>query len=230
MAVVHRLTSRDRIGQCGGTIVSSRWVLTAGHCAADFPRKFLVVFGINDKSGIKYDFVVGPGVSMITTNVVIHPEYSASINDIALLYMPRDIPFSSSIQPIKLAGYAYESFADKTAFVIGWGKDKMFNSDTRRLKYATLPIISNSQCKQYWQISNAHICTAPGLGKDACQGDSGGPLVVVENGQDIQVGIVSYGDAYCPSNFPGAFTRVSSFKRWIESVTSSENSFQTAGY
>jgi len=50
------------------------------------------------------------------------------------------------------------------------------------------------------------------------QGDSGGPLVVVENGQDIQVGIVSYGDAFCPSGRPGVYTRVSSYIQWMNSV------------
>lgn len=59
------------------------------------PTKIFVVFGIIDKSGIGYDSLQGLGVSMITTQAVVHPQYSESRNDIALLYMPQDIPFSS---------------------------------------------------------------------------------------------------------------------------------------
>jgi hypothetical protein len=54
------------------------------------PQRFLVVFGIIDKSNI------GQGVSMMPSRVIIHQHYVKSLNDIALLYMPRDIPFSGT--------------------------------------------------------------------------------------------------------------------------------------
>jgi len=97
MAVVHRLLGYRIVEPCSGTIVSRRWVLTAGHCVIDYtPRRFFVVFGVIDKSNINYNFLRGPGVSMIVTQVFIHPYYNKlSENDIALLYMPQDIPFSS---------------------------------------------------------------------------------------------------------------------------------------
>lgn len=50
------------------------------------------------------------------------------------------------------------------------------------------------------------------------QGDSGGPLTITEDGEDIQVGITSYGNKQCPSDIPRVFTRVSSFVDWIHNV------------
>lgn len=221
MAAVHQLMRNGMISQCGGTIISSRWVLTAGHCVTSGSNQFLVVFGICNKTGINYNFYNGPGVAMLTNKAILHPNYQTILNDIALLYMPRDIPFRDSIQPIKLAGYNYmkTSFTDKTGAAIGWGKDGPSGSGTKRLKYAFLPIISNKECSLYWSVTEKHICSSAAYHQDACQGDSGGPLIVFKNNVPLQVGIVSYGDGYCPSNKPGVFTRVTRFIDWIEQVT-----------
>ncbi|XP_078047567.1 chymotrypsin-2-like [Augochlora pura] len=222
MAVVHRLMGKGYISQCGGTIVTQRWVLTAGHCVAEEPRKFFVLFGVNDKSGMGYNFYQGPGISMMTEIGALHPDYQPSINDVGLLYMPQDIPFGRSIQPIRLPGYndMYNDFAGKFGIVVGWGKDKSTGVGTSSLKYATLPIISNSECSMSWAVtSNKHVCTAAGYGQDACQGDSGGPLIVYKNYVPVQIGIVSYGDANCPSNRPGVFSRVTGYMDWIQQIT-----------
>lgn len=55
------------------------------------------------------------------------------------------------------------------ARVIGWGIDGDGNEPTNELKYATIPFISNEECKQYWKINKDHVCTAGGYGEDACQ-------------------------------------------------------------
>ncbi|XP_025153402.1 chymotrypsin-like protease CTRL-1 [Harpegnathos saltator] len=220
MAVVHRLIDGRRVAQCAGTIISERWVLTAGHCVAKRPRRFFVVFGIVDKSGIGYDVNRGPGVAMMTTWAVVHPKYFFSKNDIGLLHMPRDIEFSDKIQPIRLAGPKENRIsADTTAYVVGWGRDGFSRTGVKKLKYTLMPLISKRKCTEYWRVDHRNICTMPGLGKNACQGDSGGPLFMMKNNQPLQIGIVSYGDAYCPSYKPGVYTRVAAFAGWIERVT-----------
>lgn len=48
------------------------------------------------------------------------------------------------------------------------------------------------------------------------QGDSGGPLMKFENGVYTQVGIVSWGVGCGVFNYPGVYTRVTSFLSWIK--------------
>ncbi len=54
-------------------------------------------------------------------------------------------------------------------------------------------------------------------GKDSCQGDSGGPLVAKSNdGSYVLHGVTSFGIGCARAGFPGVYTRVSEFVRWIE--------------
>ncbi len=60
-------------------------------------------------------------------------------------------------------------------------------------------------------------------GRDSCYGDSGGPLVANVNGKPLQLGIVSWGEGPADSEVKcghedvyGVYSRVSSFKDWIE--------------
>ncbi|XP_011705684.1 PREDICTED: trypsin, alkaline C-like [Wasmannia auropunctata] len=96
MAVISQFLGNMLFRQCDGTIINSRWVLTAGNCIIHGPRPFFVAFGIIDSPNKGYDFLPSPGVSMITTQAFVHPNYRELLDDdIGLLQMPANIPFSS---------------------------------------------------------------------------------------------------------------------------------------
>jgi len=70
------------------------------------------------------------------------------------------------------------------------------------------------------ETQNCLACTLvlTSLGVDVFpQGDSGGPLVMLVNESTwYVVGITSYGSNCALSNYPGVYTRVSSFNSWIK--------------
>uniref|UniRef100_A0A9J7ZXK1 trypsin n=1 Tax=Cyprinus carpio carpio TaxID=630221 RepID=A0A9J7ZXK1_CYPCA len=85
------------------------------------------------------------------------------------------------------------------------------------LRTVKLPIVSTSKCNSSnsfsGNITTNMICAGSSTGgKDACKGDSGGPLVC-----DGRVyGLVSWGNVCGDSRFPGVYTAVSRFRRWID--------------
>lgn len=80
---------------------------------------------------------------------------------------------SDNIRPIQFVGNRYNTYADKTGMVIGWGKDGPTGTGTKRLKYAAVPIISNYECSMYWPVTEAHVCTSAAYDEDACQVNQG---------------------------------------------------------
>jgi hypothetical protein len=110
--------------------------------------------------------------------------------------------------------------------VAGWGATNYDPSDPdyqttnpgypHDLREATIQTMSNAACEGYYPsytIVDTELCAADFTNdRDACFGDSGGPLVY---GSTL-VGIVSWGDGCAVDGAPGVYTRVSSFKPWVD--------------
>ena len=66
----------------------------------------------------------------------------------------------------------------------------------------------------------ASMFCAAAAGKDSCQGDSGGPLTyTTPSGNDVQMGVVSWGYGCADADAPGVYAKVSHFNSWIQSTT-----------
>lgn len=106
-----------------------------------------------------------------------------------------------------------------TGIISGWGYLEAGNPSTVAdvLQYTSMTIFDNEICKSAYQewFKEGMFCSGvKGMWRDACQGDSGGPFTT--NG--IQIGIISWGVGCADKRYPGVYTNIAIFRKWIDSV------------
>ena len=198
---------------CGGSVLNSRFVITAAHCTAGKSASGIrVAVGAHDRRNMASTRIIP------VKQIHQHSEYNSQTfnKDISLLELAEEITFSDKVRPVCLPR-GNDAYADVDALVSGWGTLKSGGSQPMVLYSVNVRTITNSKCAQAYgsSITQNMLCAAA-QGKDSCQGDSGGPLVNRVGGRATQIGVVSFGKGCADPNYPGVYVRVTEMMNWID--------------
>ena len=237
VALIAASALNDYDGQfCGGSLISDEWVVTAAHCVTDHegagisPDLLAIMAGGQVLSEAGH-LGTQRGVDLIQ----VHADYDplTYMNDIALMHLDSPVPLEPGlIEAISLPTDAAASLpvswpaSGTDALITGWGKTSAgtYPADLQKALVDVIGDPVTTTCGRYGAYYEHDTMLCAGLqvidgdqtyAIDTCQGDSGGPLAVQVSGEWVLAGITSWGSGCAEPDYPGVYTRVTTYVDWI---------------
>ncbi|XP_032720336.1 transmembrane protease serine 11A [Lontra canadensis] len=134
---------RNNIHQCGATLVSNTWLITAAHCFTNNanPRQWTVSFGMT---------INPPLMKRNVRRIIVHERYHfpAREYDIAAVQFSPRVTFTDDIRRACLPEASASFQPNSTVYITGFGALFYGGKSQNNLREAKLKIISDDVCKQ----------------------------------------------------------------------------------
>ncbi|XP_071854043.1 uncharacterized protein [Apostichopus japonicus] len=213
------ISLRDSEGdhQCGATLITEKWAITAAHCIGFVSTATLGDLLLSSPTPYHHE---------TTFRTFTHPDYNyiTKEHDIALLRFDKPVNFTDYARPACLTTLKNETEAYTRCYVTGWGHLEPDAGEVPdRLQEALTRFITAEQChNQVGSDFYEALMLCAGYeegGIDSCQGDSGGPLICEgEDGRWHLVGVTSFGYSCALPRLPGVYTRISTHTDFVTTV------------
>ncbi|XP_072943275.1 serine protease snk-like [Epargyreus clarus] len=211
---------------CGGTIISDKYILTAAHCSstANLGKVKYALIGALNKTNYTANQLHK------IKNIIPHPRYRSpkKYDDIALLELETPLKLDPYTVPACLD---ISGLDDVEAIATGWGQTTYRGNTSDVLLKVKIEKIEEEKCSNIYLTnrnyangidSRTQLCFGSrDSSKDTCGGDSGGPLQVKDKKIKCMytvIGVTSFGQHCGVAGEPAIYTKVSPYVEWIESV------------